>query len=59
MAEPRAVRLAAAIAAGLALADASVVVLALPPILAELDASVETVAAVIGAYTLALALAAL
>jgi hypothetical protein len=32
-------------------------VLALPPILAELDASIEGVAAVIGAYTLALALA--
>jgi MFS family permease len=54
----RPARIAIAVAAGLALADASVVVLALPPILAELDASVETVAAVIGAYTLALALAA-
>jgi MFS family permease len=54
----RAVRLAAAIAAGLALADASIVVLALPPILTEFDASVEAVAAVIGAYTLALGLAA-
>jgi len=44
------------VAAGLALADASVVVLALPPILTELHASVEAVAAVIGVYTLALAI---
>jgi hypothetical protein len=58
MIESRPARIAIAVAAGLALADASVVVLALPPILAELDASVETVAAVIGVYTLALALAA-
>lgn len=43
-------------AVGLALADASIVVLALPPILSELDASVEGAAAVIGAYTLALAI---
>jgi MFS family permease len=57
MIEARAVRVAAAIAAGLALADASIVVLALPPILTEFDASVETVAAVIGAYTLPLGLA--
>ncbi|HVW17621.1 MAG TPA: hypothetical protein VHB30_05185, partial [Solirubrobacteraceae bacterium] len=55
----RPTRIAVAIAAGLALADASVVVLALPAILTELDASVQAVAAVIGAYTLALALAAL
>jgi Major Facilitator Superfamily len=47
---------AIAIAAGLALADASVVVLALPPILLDLDASIEAVAAVIGVYTLALAI---
>jgi MFS family permease len=47
----------ATVGAGLALADASVVVLALPPILTELDASVEAAAAVIGAYTLALAVA--
>jgi hypothetical protein len=46
-----------AIAAGLALADASIVVLALPPILSELDATVEGAAAVIGAYTLVLAVA--
>src|SRR5829696_8436612 len=49
--------IAATVGAGLALADASVVVLALPPILTEFDASVEAVAAVIGAYTLALAAA--
>lgn len=49
--------MAVAVAAGLALADASVVVLALPPILTELDAEVASVAAVIGAYTLAVALA--
>jgi len=54
---PAVLRLPIAVAAGLALADASVVVLALPPILSELDTSVERVAAVIGAYTLALALA--
>jgi hypothetical protein len=46
-----------AIAAGLALADAAVVTLALPPILLELDTSVEGVAAVIGVYTAVLALA--
>src|SRR5829696_1177203 len=49
--------IAATVGAGLALADASVVVLALPPILTEFDTSVEAVAAVIGAYTLALAAA--
>jgi MFS family permease len=54
---PAVLRVPIAVAAGLALADASVVVLALPPILSELDTSVEGVAAVIGAYTLALALA--
>lgn len=41
--------------AGLALADASVVTLALPPILRELGTSVTGVAAVIGVYTLVLA----
>jgi hypothetical protein len=46
-----------AIAAGLALADASIVALALPPILRELDTSVEGVAAVLGVYVLALAVA--
>src|SRR5918995_3819108 len=39
----------------LALADASVVTLALPEILVELDTTVEGVAAVIGVYTLVLA----
>ena len=45
------------LAAGLALADASVVTLALPPIIDELDASVEGAAAVLGSYTLVLGLA--
>src|SRR4051812_16604621 len=40
-----------AIAAGLALADAAVVTLALPQVLLQLDTSVEGVAAVIGVYT--------
>src|SRR5690606_17286116 len=44
-------------AAGLALADASIVALALPPILDELDTTVTGVAAVIGVYTLVLAVA--
>jgi hypothetical protein len=55
--DSNAAQVAIALAAGLALADASVVVLALPPILLDLDASIEAVAAVIGVYTLALALA--
>ena len=46
-----------AIAVALALADASIVTLALPPVIAELGASVEGAAAVLGVYTLALALA--
>ena len=46
-----------AVAAGLALADASIVTLALPRLLTELDATVEGVAAVIGVYTVVLALA--
>ncbi|MFL5843560.1 MAG: MFS transporter [Solirubrobacteraceae bacterium] len=46
-----------ALAAGLVLADASVVTLALPDLLVELHTSVEGVAAVIGAYTVVLALA--
>lgn len=46
-----------ALAAGLALADASVVALALPPIVGELHASVRQAAAVLGSYALALALA--
>src|SRR5688572_22472088 len=45
------------LAVGLVLADASVVTLALPPIIAELDATVEEAAAVLGVYTLVLTLA--
>ncbi|MGZ6644422.1 MAG: MFS transporter, partial [Solirubrobacteraceae bacterium] len=44
-----------ALAAGLVLADASVVTLALPQILSELHTTVEGVAAVIGVYTVVLA----
>lgn len=50
---PRSVLLA--VAAGLALADASIVTLALPELLTELDTTIEAVAAVIGVYTLVLA----
>jgi MFS family permease len=46
-----------AIGAGLALADGSIVVLALPELLGELDTTVEGVAAVIGVYTAVLAVA--
>src|SRR3954454_23580357 len=46
-----------AIAAGLALADASIVALALPPILTEMDTTITGVAAVIGVYALVLAIA--
>ena len=46
-----------AIGVGLALADASVVTLALPQILVDLDTTVEGVAAVLGVYTLVLAAA--
>ncbi|MGI8867596.1 MAG: MFS transporter [Mycobacteriales bacterium] len=53
----RIARGAMALAAGLALADASVVVLALPAMLIDLGTSVTGVAAVIGVYTLVLALA--
>jgi hypothetical protein len=49
--------LALAVAAGLGLADASIVTLALPDILSDLDTTVEGVAAVIGAYTVVLAIA--
>ena len=45
-----------AIAAGLALADASVVTLALPDLLVDLHTTVEGVAAVIGVYTIVLAI---
>ncbi|MGI8592937.1 MAG: MFS transporter [Solirubrobacteraceae bacterium] len=46
-----------ALVAGLALADASIVTLALPELLVELDTGVEGVAAVLGVYTGVLALA--
>ena len=46
-----------AIAAALALADASIVALALPPILVEMDTTITGVAAIIGVYALVLALA--
>ena len=49
-------RVLIALAAGLALADASIVTLALPPILVDLDTTVEGVAAVVGIYTAVLAL---
>jgi MFS family permease len=45
-----------AVAAGLALADAAVVTLALPQVLLELDTTVEGVAAVIAVYTAVLAI---
>jgi hypothetical protein len=48
-------RLLIAAGVALALADASIVTLALPPMLVELDTTVEGVAAVIGVYTLVLA----
>jgi MFS family permease len=50
-------RLLLAVAAGLALADASIVTLALPRLLTQLHATVEGVAAVIGVYTVVLAVA--
>lgn len=53
----RTTRLIVAAAAALALADASVVTLALPRLLTELDATVEGLAAVLGVYTVVLALA--
>ena len=46
-----------AIAAGIALADASIVTLGLPSILIELDTTVEGVALVLGVYTAVLAVA--
>ena len=46
-----------AAASGLVLADAAIVTLALPPLLLELDTTVEGVAAVIAVYTAVLALA--
>jgi Major Facilitator Superfamily len=50
-------RVLIAVASGLVLADAAVVTLALPPLLLELDTTVEGVAAVIAVYTAVLALA--
>lgn len=50
-------RIAIAVAAALALADASIVTLGLPSILSELDTDVEGVALVLGVYTAVLALA--
>jgi MFS family permease len=52
---PRSVLLA--LAAGVALADGSIVTLGLPQILGDLDTTVEGVAAVIGVYTVVLAVA--
>ncbi|HEY6638679.1 MAG TPA: MFS transporter [Solirubrobacterales bacterium] len=46
-----------ALAAGIALADASIVTLGLPSILVDLDATVEGVALVLGVYTAVLAVA--
>jgi predicted MFS family arabinose efflux permease len=46
-----------AVAAGLALADASIVTLALPQLLQELNTTVEGVAAILGVYTVVLAAA--
>jgi MFS family permease len=46
-----------ALAAGIALADASIVTLGLPSILVELNATVEGVALVLGVYTAVLAIA--
>jgi MFS family permease len=50
-------RVSLALAAGIALADASIVTLGLPSILIELDATVEGVALVLGVYTAVLAVA--
>src|SRR5258705_13823990 len=45
-----------AVAAGLVLADASIVALALPPILVEMNTTITGVAAIVGIYALVLAL---
>jgi MFS family permease len=50
-------RVAIAVAAGLALADASIVTLGLPSTLVELDTTVEGVALVLGVYAAVLAIA--
>src|SRR5829696_7600437 len=52
---PMPLRLLIAAGVALTLADASIVTLALPPMLIDLDTTVEGVAAVIGVYTLVLA----
>jgi MFS family permease len=52
-----AARALVAIAAALALADASIVALALPPILAEMHTTVTGVAAIVGVYAFVLAVA--
>jgi predicted MFS family arabinose efflux permease len=57
VAEGGRIRIAVAAAAALALADASIVTLALPRLLTELDATIEGVAAVIGVYTVVVAIA--
>jgi hypothetical protein len=51
----RAQLIVVAVAAGLALADSSIVALALPELLTELETTISGVAAVIGVYTLVLA----
>src|SRR5437764_227124 len=48
-------RAAVAAAAALALADASIVALALPPLLVELHTTISGVAAIVGVYALVLA----
>ena len=53
----RLARVLVAVGVGMALADASVVTLALPELIVELDTTVEGVAAVLGVYTLVLAVA--
>jgi len=53
----RAARALVATAAALALADASIVALALPPILAEMHTTVTGVAAIVGVYAFVLAVA--
>jgi len=53
----RARHLLLAVAAGLALADASIVTLALPELLNELRTTVEGVASILGVYTVVLAVA--
>src|SRR4051794_41206381 len=46
-----------AAAAALALADASIVALALPPLLTEMDTTITGVAAIVGVYALVIAVA--